>query len=60
MMLTPYTVIPSTPPLSNLIDWGALVNPTVVDPKMRLPGVTVALTIVPVPDNATVWGLLLA
>jgi len=41
-------------------DWGALVNPTVVDPKMRLPGVTVALTIVPVPDNATVCGLLLA
>jgi hypothetical protein len=46
--------------LCKVIVWGALASPTIVDPKERLLGVTVALTMVPVPDNATVWGLLLA
>jgi len=53
-IVTPYTAIPSTPPLRNVIDWGALAKPMTVDAKERLVGVTVAVDIVPVPESDTV------
>lgn len=54
MMLTPYMVMPSTPPLCRVMVWGALVSPTIVDAKERLPGETLAPERVPVPESATV------
>jgi hypothetical protein len=47
----------AVPPLLNVTVWAEVVEPTTVAGKDRLPGATVAFAGLPVPDNATVWGL---
>ncbi len=44
----------TVPALVNVTDWDAVVVPTAVPAKVRLEGVTVALDVAPVPENATV------
>jgi hypothetical protein len=54
------TLIATVPPLVNVTACGGLAVPTASREKVRLAGATLAFSMAPIPESATVCGLLLA